>query len=122
MDTNVSALGQIAITVSDVSKALAFYRDVFGLPFLFSPSADLAFLKAGDVRIMLSAPQGTGKVGANSILYFKTSDIENTHAAIITRGVTSERGLGGGVETKVPRSLRHKQPMRGLRSRIATAR
>ena len=60
MDERISVIGQIAITVSDVGKALAFYRDILGLSFLFSPSADLAFLKAGDVRIMLSTPQGCG--------------------------------------------------------------
>lgn len=91
MDTNVSAIGQIAITVSDVAKALAFYRDVLGLQFLFSPSPNLAFLKAGDVRIMLSTPQGAGKVECNSILYFKTPDIEKTHETVVTRGATNER-------------------------------
>ena len=91
MDTNVSAIGQIAITVSDVEKALGFYRDILGLPFLFSPGPDLAFLRAGDVRVMLSTPQGAGKIGANSILYFKASGIEKIHQAIVGRGATSER-------------------------------
>ena len=91
MDRKISAIGQIAITVSDVAKALGFYRDILGLPFLFSPSPQLAFLKAGDVRLMLSTPQGAGQVGANSILYFQTSEIEKTHATIIERGVVNER-------------------------------
>lgn len=91
MDGRISTIGQIAITVSDVTKALNFYRDTLGLPFLFSPSAELAFLRAGDVRIMLSTPQGSGSVGANSILYFKTSDIEKTHAELIACGVANER-------------------------------
>jgi predicted enzyme related to lactoylglutathione lyase len=91
MDEKVSAIGQIAITVSDVGKALGFYRDILGLPFLFSPTPQLAFLKAGDVRVMLSTPQGAGQVGANSILYFRTSDIEKTHSAIVGHGVTNER-------------------------------
>ena len=91
MDAHITAIGQVAITVSDVGKALAFYRDILGLPFLFSPSPELAFLRAGDVRVMLSTPQGAGKVGANSILYFKASDIEHVHAAVIERGGTNER-------------------------------
>jgi predicted enzyme related to lactoylglutathione lyase len=91
MEGNVSSIGQIAITVSDVGKALGFYQEVLGLPFLFSPSPGLAFLSAGDVRVMLSTPQGAGKVGANSILYFKTSDIEKTHAEIVARGASNER-------------------------------
>jgi predicted enzyme related to lactoylglutathione lyase len=91
MDMNVSAIGQVAITVSDVDKALTFYRDILGLQFLFAPGSELAFLKAGDVRIMLSTPQGAGKVGANSILYFKALDIEKTHTAMVERGATNER-------------------------------
>lgn len=87
----LSEIRQIAITVSDVSTALPFYRDVLGLTFLFSPSPNLAFLTAGNVRIMLSTPQGAGSVGHNSILYFKVTDIIGTHAAIIGRGARNER-------------------------------
>jgi predicted enzyme related to lactoylglutathione lyase len=91
MSAHLLGIGQIAITVSDVGKALEFYRDALGLAFLFSPNAQLAFLSAGDVRIMLSTPQGAGTVGANSVLYFRTSNIEEAYAAIIARGVANER-------------------------------
>ena len=90
-EPKLSDIGQIAITVSDVTKALPFYRDVLGLTFLFSPGPNLAFLSAGKIRIMLSTPQGAGTVGANSILYFKVTDIVATHSAIIARGATNER-------------------------------
>ena len=90
MERKISGIGQVAITVSDVEKALSFYRDILGLPFLFRPNPDLAFLGAGDVRVMLSTSQGAGRVGANSILYFKTSNLEATHAEIIARGATHE--------------------------------
>ena len=91
MEPRVSSIGQVAITVSDVEKAVVFYRDVLGLPFLFDAGPQLAFLKAGDVRVMLSTPQGSGQVGADSILYFHTTAIETTHAAIIERGAVNER-------------------------------
>ena len=87
----LSGLAQVAVTVSDVSAALAFYRDVLGLPFLFSAGPNLAFLDASGVRLMLSTPQGAGTVGHNSVLYFKVSDIVTTHAAIVARGAVSER-------------------------------
>jgi predicted enzyme related to lactoylglutathione lyase len=41
---------------------------------------------------MLSTPQGEGKVGANSILYFTVYDIEAVHAQLVTQGATNERG------------------------------
>jgi predicted enzyme related to lactoylglutathione lyase len=84
-------IGQIAITVSDVSIALPFYCDLLGLKFLFSPSPNLAFLSAGPVRIMLTTPQGAGAVGVNSIIYLKVVDIENAFSAMTARGAVSER-------------------------------
>jgi len=91
MNYAVGSIGQVAITVGDVGLAVAYYRDVLGLKFLFSPGPNLAFLSDGSIRIMLSTPQGSGTVGANSILYFKVSDIEATHTAMVARGSVSER-------------------------------
>lgn len=91
MEHKLSEIGQIAITVSDVSVALPFYRDVLGLNFLFSPSSTLAFLSAGSVRIMLSTPQGAGIVGGNSTLYFKVSNLNTVFSEIVARGATAER-------------------------------
>lgn len=91
MRTAVSRIGQVAITVSDVPKAVAFYRDILGLKYLFGPHHTLAFLQSGDVRVMLSTPQGAGLVGGNSILYFVVRDIEQAHAAFVARGAASER-------------------------------
>lgn len=87
----LSRIGQIAITVSDVGQALLFYRDILGLPFLFAAGENLAFLQAGETRLMLSTPQGAGTIGANSVLYFRTSDIETVFAAIVAKGAVSER-------------------------------
>ena len=91
MQAKVSNVGQIAITVSDVSTALAFYRDLLGLEFFFSPGETLAFLRAGETRIMLTTPQGEGAIGANSILYFRVADIEASYASFVSRGAAGER-------------------------------
>lgn len=90
-DTPTPSLGQVAITVADVPSSVAFYRDVLGLQFLFSPQETLAFLQAGEVRVMLSTPQGHGEPGRNSVLYFKVNDIVSAQAAIVERGATLER-------------------------------
>jgi predicted enzyme related to lactoylglutathione lyase len=91
MEHKLSEIGQIAITVSDVSVALPFYRDVLGLNFLFSPSPTLAFLRAGSIRIMLSTPQGAGVIGGNSTLYFKVSNLSAVFSQIVSRGAKCER-------------------------------
>lgn len=90
MNAKLSEIGQIAITVSDVAQAVAYYRDVLGLAVQFEAGPNLAFLAAGSVRLMLTTPQGHGSPGANSILYFKVRDIEAAHAAIVARGSASE--------------------------------
>jgi len=89
-ETRLSAIGQIAITVRDVGVAKRFYADVLGLRPLFDAGPNLSFLAAGDVRIMLSTPQGGGEVGKNSILYFRTPAIESAFAEIIQRGAKAE--------------------------------
>jgi catechol 2,3-dioxygenase-like lactoylglutathione lyase family enzyme len=91
MSTPISGIGQIAISVSNVDQALAFYRDILGLTFLFRPATNLAFLDSGGVRLMLSTPQGAGAVGGNSILYFKVTDIGDSFAALLNRGAVGER-------------------------------
>ncbi len=88
---NGPPLGQVALTVADVARAKAFYRDVLGLRFLFDAGPQLAFLQAGDVRLMLSTPQGHGEPGRNSVLYFKVTAIAATHAAMVAKGATDER-------------------------------
>jgi catechol 2,3-dioxygenase-like lactoylglutathione lyase family enzyme len=50
---SVSAIGQIALTVTDLPRAVAFYRDVLGLKFLFE-APNMAFFDCGGVRLMLT--------------------------------------------------------------------
>lgn len=91
MTASAPRIGQIAITVSDVGRALEFYRDILGLDFLFAAGDNLAFLNAAGVRLMLSTPQGAGEVGRNSILYFVVEDLENTHGEMVRSGAVNER-------------------------------
>jgi methylmalonyl-CoA/ethylmalonyl-CoA epimerase len=86
--TEVTALGQIALTVRDVAASTAFYRDAVGLRFLFGAGPSLAFLDAGGVRLMLSSPEGEYTPGLSSVLYFKVGDIVAAHAGMSARGVT----------------------------------
>ena len=56
-------IGQIAITVSDLDRAVAWYADVLGLPLLFRAPPGLAFFECGGVRLMLSRPEPPGVRG-----------------------------------------------------------
>ena len=85
---DVTALGQVALTVSDVARSTAFYRDAVGLRFLFAAGPALAFLDLGNVRLMLSAPEGTFTPGSGTVLYLRVADILASHAALRGRGVS----------------------------------
>lgn len=91
MGIAISKIGQLAITVSDVEKALLFYRYILGLNFIFAPTDHLAFLQCGETRIMLSTPQGAGEVGKNSIPYFYTENIERAYDQAVKKGGNPER-------------------------------
>ena len=85
--TEITAVRQIALTVSDVGSAIAFYRDALGLPFLFSAGPNLAFLDIGGVRLMLAGPEGEFTPGRSSVLYLQVADILAAHALLAERGV-----------------------------------
>jgi methylmalonyl-CoA/ethylmalonyl-CoA epimerase len=84
----ITSIGQVALTVKDVQRALAFYRDVLGLPFLFE-AGNMAFFDCGGVRLMLTMAENPGAT-YGSILYYKTPDIHATSEALTARGVTFE--------------------------------
>ena len=79
-------IGQIAINVRDVARAVQFYRDTLGLRFLFEVPK-LAFFDCGGVRLMLSLPESKEFDHPGSVLYYKVADINASHAALKARGV-----------------------------------
>jgi len=86
----LSDIGQIGCAVSDLERAVVFYRDTLGLKHLFSAPPGLAFFAAGDVRLMLSRPEKEDSERFTSAIYFKVSDIQAACDALASRGVTFE--------------------------------
>jgi methylmalonyl-CoA/ethylmalonyl-CoA epimerase len=84
----LQSIGQIAIRVLDLDRAVATYRDALGLQYLFSAPPGLAFFSCGGVRLMLGAPEPGEFDHAASILYFSVQDIEEAHARLSQRGIT----------------------------------
>jgi catechol 2,3-dioxygenase-like lactoylglutathione lyase family enzyme len=82
----ITRIGQIAINVHDVDRATAFYRDVLGLPLLFT-AGKLSFFDCGGVRLMLSLPEKPEFDHPSSILYFNVPDINAAHRQMLAAGV-----------------------------------
>jgi methylmalonyl-CoA/ethylmalonyl-CoA epimerase len=85
----ISRLGQIAINVQDLNRATAFYRDILGLPLLFT-AGSLAFFDCGGVRLMLTYPEKSEFDHPSSILYFTVPDIAAAHRQMLSSGVRFE--------------------------------
>jgi methylmalonyl-CoA/ethylmalonyl-CoA epimerase len=85
----ISRLGQIAINVHDSARATAFYRDVLGLPLLFT-AGTLSFFDCGGVRLMLSPAEKPEFDHPSSILYFSVPDITIAYRKLHDSGVRME--------------------------------
>ena len=91
--SQVLGVTQIAITVNDVPRALAFYRDAIGLPQLPIPAPPtMAFLMMGDVRLMMSLPEPGFTPGGGTVVYLKVERINDAVAAMQGRGVSFVQG------------------------------
>ena len=70
----LSRIHQISMRTHDVERAVRFYRDTLGLPFLFAAPPRLAFFDCNGVRLMLSTPEpGSITPALSSISRWKTS-------------------------------------------------
>jgi methylmalonyl-CoA/ethylmalonyl-CoA epimerase len=89
MSLGITRLGQIAIPVHDLDRAIVFYRDTLGLPLSFT-AGKLAFFNCGGVRLMLSVPEKPGFDHPSSILYFAVPDLAAAHQQMLAAGVHFE--------------------------------
>src|SRR5437762_4397885 len=93
MSTNefgLSAIGQIAVNVHDIERAVEFYRDKLGMKLLFKAPPNLAFFDCGGIRLMLSPPAKPEFDHPSSIIYFNVDDIQQAQATLTERGVKFE--------------------------------
>ena len=85
----IDGIAQIALSVRDLPRATAFYRDTLGLRLLFEVPG-MSFFDAGGVRVMLGV-QGGDPGAKGTLVYFKVADMAATHAALQQRGVHFEQ-------------------------------
>ena len=102
MQAPLTRVHQVAQRADDLDRAVDFYRDTLGLPFIarFDPPG-LAFFDLGNTRLILN------RGAPAALLYFKVEDIEAGFQSLGARGVelvdrphrihTDEDGLFGPV-------------------------
>jgi predicted enzyme related to lactoylglutathione lyase len=84
-DIGINGIIQITVTVKDVPRAMAFYRDTLGLKYLFD-TGELAFFDCGGVRLMLSTAEQE-ELQHPSVIYYRVADIQRSTAALEAKGV-----------------------------------
>jgi methylmalonyl-CoA/ethylmalonyl-CoA epimerase len=88
---NIQSIGQIAVAVTDIKRAVIFYRDTLGLELLFEAPPGLAFFDCGGTRLMLTTLQGEKSDHNTSVIYYKVKEINAAHAALTGKNVTFEQ-------------------------------
>jgi methylmalonyl-CoA/ethylmalonyl-CoA epimerase len=83
-------LGQISMRARDLTRAVAFYRDTLGIPFLFEVPG-MAFFDLAGVRLLLGKPEAPEHDHPGSVLYFEVPSIDGAYGALEARGVTFDR-------------------------------
>jgi len=84
----LSTIGQIALTVRDSARSVAFYRDVLGMKLLFEMPG-MGFFDCNGIRLMLSGSE-TGET-YSTIVYFKVPDIQVAYETLRGREVAFDR-------------------------------
>jgi methylmalonyl-CoA/ethylmalonyl-CoA epimerase len=87
MNLSTATVGQLLVPVDDFERGIAFYRDVLGLPFLFSAPPQMAFFMCGAVRLLVGVPPPGQKAQRSAAIYFRVSDIKNVHTTLTGQGV-----------------------------------
>ena len=86
MRLDISRLGQIALGVTDVDRAEAFYEAALGLTKLFR-FGDLAFFDLAGVRLLVEKTHQPERLPASSVLYLRCADIALAVRELTSRGV-----------------------------------
>jgi catechol 2,3-dioxygenase-like lactoylglutathione lyase family enzyme len=85
----INGVAQIALSVTELPRATAFYRDVLGLKLLFEVPG-MSFFDIDGIRLTLSGQGGTPG-GRGTLIYLKVADMEQAHADLGSKGVHFEQ-------------------------------
>lgn len=86
-DLRGATVAQLLIPVADLDRAVAWYRDTLGVPYLFSAPPQMAFFQCGDTRLLVGVPESPGHRACASTVYFRVADIHAVHATLVDRDV-----------------------------------
>ncbi len=83
----LSAIGQIFVRAKDLARAVRFYRDTLGMPFLFQAPPQMAFFQCGATTLLVGVPEAPEFDHPASTIYYLVPDIAAAHATLRGRAV-----------------------------------
>jgi len=75
------------VSIKNVENAIEFYKEVLGLPLLFSTES-IAFFDCNGQRLLLSLPEKDEFTNSSSVIYFQVEDINKTFEELLEKGVS----------------------------------
>ena len=87
----IHGVGQISISVTDVDRAVEFYRDILGIDFLFQVPGEnpMAFFDCSGTRLYINQPENPEHAGT-SVIYFQVDSAQDAAKELTERGVAIE--------------------------------
>jgi methylmalonyl-CoA/ethylmalonyl-CoA epimerase len=82
----LTKIGQIALSVRDMDRAVRFYRDSLGMRFLFQ-APNVAFFDCDGIRLMLGQNEKPEQTPSGTILYYRVQAIHEAFDTLRQRGV-----------------------------------
>lgn len=82
----LTRIGQIAVNVRDAKRAIAFYRDVLGMEYLFEVPR-MGFFNCDGIRLMLAESESPEFDHPASIIYYGVDDIQTVFETLSQAGV-----------------------------------
>jgi methylmalonyl-CoA/ethylmalonyl-CoA epimerase len=83
----IQKVGQIAVPVKNIERAVNFYQEKLGLPLLFT-SNGLAFFDCNGLRLLLSVPETDEFAKASSVIYFQVENIKEAYEDLLSKEVS----------------------------------
>ncbi len=89
---NIHGVGQISISVTDVDRAVEFYRGVLGIPFLFQVPGNpaMAFFDCGGTRLYIVQPEEPDPQTGASVIYFTVDSAQAATDELKSKGIKFE--------------------------------
>lgn len=83
---SITKVGQVAVPVKDLARAVIFYKEQLGLQLLFQTD-NMAFFECNGLRLLLSLPEKEEFAHASSVFYFHVEHIQTAYEDFMAKGI-----------------------------------